>query len=123
MIFGLAPAIQPDKYAPNECGELAVCSYQSRRAEGIAMVRFWIPEWGPWVIHPSPYHDERGRFMRAWCVRELEGQGIHFLPVQANMQLNQRKGTIRRLQLQMAPALERRTVAIANRTPDKATPL
>jgi hypothetical protein len=58
---------------------------------------------GAWIIDPSPYHDERGRFMRAWCVREFEKQGIHFSPVQANMQFSSRKGTVRGLHLQIAP--------------------
>ncbi len=65
---------------------------------------------GAWIIDPSPYHDERGRFMRAWCVREFEEQGIHFLPVQANMQFSPCKGTVRGLHLQIAPALEAKLV-------------
>jgi dTDP-4-dehydrorhamnose 3,5-epimerase len=65
---------------------------------------------GAWIIDPSPRHDERGRFMRAWCTRELEEQGLHFLPVQANMQFSPRKGTLRGLHLQRAPALEAKLV-------------
>src|SRR5262245_13924755 len=45
---------------------------------------------GAWIIDISPHHDDRGRFLRAWCVREFEEQGIHFLPVQANMQFSPR---------------------------------
>lgn len=65
---------------------------------------------GARIIDPSPYHDERGRFMRAWCMRELEEQGILFHPVQANMQFSPSKGTIRGLHLQIAPALEAKLV-------------
>src|SRR5262249_818944 len=65
---------------------------------------------GAWIVEPSPHHDERGRFMRVWCVREFEEHGIHFLPVQANMQFNPRKGTLRGLHLQVAPALEAKLV-------------
>ena len=65
---------------------------------------------GARIIDPSPHHDERGRFMRAWCSRELEEQGIHFLPVQANMQFSPRKGTVRGLHLQIAPAAEAKLV-------------
>src|SRR6266705_5641323 len=65
---------------------------------------------GAWIIDPSPHHDGRGRFMRAWCAHEFEEQGIHFLPVQANMQFNPREGTIRGLHLQIAPALEAKLV-------------
>jgi dTDP-4-dehydrorhamnose 3,5-epimerase len=63
-----------------------------------------------WIIDPSPHHDDRGRFMRAWCMRELEEQGIHFLPVQANMQFSPRSGTVRGLHLQTAPAVEAKLV-------------
>jgi len=65
---------------------------------------------GAWIIDPSPYRDERGRFMRAWCVREFEEQGIDFFPVQANMQFSPCKGTVRGLHLQIAPALEAKLV-------------
>jgi dTDP-4-dehydrorhamnose 3,5-epimerase len=65
---------------------------------------------GAWIIDPSPHHDERGRFMRAWCTRELEEQGIHFLPVQANMQFSPRSGTVRGLHVQIAPAVEAKLV-------------
>jgi len=65
---------------------------------------------GAWIIYPSPHHDERGRFMRMWCAREFEERGIHFLPVQANMQFSRRKGTVRGLHLQVARALEAKLV-------------
>jgi len=68
------------------------------------------PVAGAWIIEPSPHRDDRGRFLRAWCVREFEEQGIHFLPVQANMQFSLRKGTVRGLHLQLAPALEAKLV-------------
>ena len=60
--------------------------------------------------NPSAHLDDRGRFMRSWCEREFEQQGIHFLPVQANMQFNPRKGTVRGLHLQVAPAPEAKLV-------------
>lgn len=63
-----------------------------------------------WIIDPSPHHDDRGRFMRAWCMRELEAQGIYFSPVQANMQFSPRRGTLRGLHLQMSPAVETKLV-------------
>lgn len=65
---------------------------------------------GVWIIDPSPHNDDRGRFMRAWCMRELEQHGIRFLPVQANMQFNPRRGTVRGLHLQIAPAVEAKLV-------------
>ncbi len=75
-----------------------------------AMIFTEVQVAGAWIIDPSPYHDERGRFMRSWCVQEFEEQGIHFLPVQANMQFSRRKGTVRGLHLQVAPALEAKLV-------------
>jgi dTDP-4-dehydrorhamnose 3,5-epimerase len=65
---------------------------------------------GAWIIDPAPRHDDRGRFMRAWCAREFEEQGIRFVPVQANMQFSPRKGTVRGMHLQIAPALEAKLV-------------
>jgi dTDP-4-dehydrorhamnose 3,5-epimerase len=65
---------------------------------------------GAWAIDPSPHLDDRGRFMRAWCAREFEEQGNRFSPVQANMQFSPRRGTIRGLHLQVAPALEAKLV-------------
>jgi dTDP-4-dehydrorhamnose 3,5-epimerase len=65
---------------------------------------------GAWIIDPSPHLDDRGRFMRAWCAQEFELHGIHFSPVQANMQFSGRKGTLRGLHLQIAPALEAKLV-------------
>jgi len=65
---------------------------------------------GVWVIVPSPHEDARGRFMRAWCAREFSEHGLNFFPVQANMGLSIRKGTVRGLHFQEAPALEAKLV-------------
>lgn len=65
---------------------------------------------GAWVIDPSPHEDDRGRFMRAWCAREFAEHGINFLPVQANMGFSVRKGTVRGMHFQEAPALEAKLV-------------
>jgi dTDP-4-dehydrorhamnose 3,5-epimerase len=65
---------------------------------------------GAWVIDPKPHEDERGRFMRAWCSREFVEHGLDFTPVQANMGLSRREGTIRGLHFQEAPALEAKLV-------------
>jgi dTDP-4-dehydrorhamnose 3,5-epimerase len=65
---------------------------------------------GVMVIDPNPRADDRGRFMRAWCAGEFGEQGIHFVPVQANMGFSKKKGTIRGMHLQEAPALEAKLV-------------
>jgi len=48
--------------------------------------------------------------MRAWCAREFAEHGLHFEPVQANMGFSVRKGTIRGMHYQVAPALEAKLV-------------
>ncbi len=65
---------------------------------------------GVWVINPEFRTDERGRFFRAWCLREFADQGIDFVPVQANMGLSVRKGTLRGMHYQIEPALEAKLV-------------
>jgi len=63
-----------------------------------------------WVIDPTPHEDDRGRFMRAWCSQEFSQHGIEFKPVQANMGFSIRKGTVRGMHFQEAPALEAKLV-------------
>jgi len=65
---------------------------------------------GAWVIDPDPHEDGRGRFMRAWCAREFAGYGFDFIPVQANMGFSLRRGTIRGMHFQKAPAPEAKLV-------------
>lgn len=65
---------------------------------------------GAMLIDPNPHEDDRGRFMRAWCAREFAEHGINFLPVQANMGFSVRKGTVRGMHFQEAPALEAKLV-------------
>jgi len=65
---------------------------------------------GAWVIDPSPHEDDRGRFMRAWCTREFAEHGIEFSPVQANLGYNFRRGTVRGMHYQEAPALEAKLI-------------
>lgn len=65
---------------------------------------------GARIIDPDPRIDERGRFMRAWCAREFANAGVDFVPLQANMGLSKRQGTMRGLHYQVAPALEAKLV-------------
>lgn len=48
--------------------------------------------------------------MRAWCLREFSENGIEFVPLQANMGFSVRKGTVRGMHFQKAPALEAKLV-------------
>jgi dTDP-4-dehydrorhamnose 3,5-epimerase len=65
---------------------------------------------GAKVIDPNPHEDNRGRFMRAWCAREFAEHGLDFLPVQANIGLSAKKGTVRGMHFQETPALEAKLV-------------
>jgi dTDP-4-dehydrorhamnose 3,5-epimerase len=65
---------------------------------------------GSMIIEPNPHKDDRGRFMRAWCTREFAEHGLNFLPVQANMGLSIRKGTVRGMHFQQEPAPEAKLV-------------
>ncbi len=65
---------------------------------------------GAWVIDASFHQDDRGRFFRAWCAQEFAEHGITFVPVQANMGLSVRKGTVRGMHFQGEPALEAKLV-------------
>jgi dTDP-4-dehydrorhamnose 3,5-epimerase len=65
---------------------------------------------GVWTIDPDSREDERGRFFRAWCAKEFAENGIAFTPVQANMGFSLRKGTVRGMHFQVAPAPEAKLV-------------
>ncbi len=65
---------------------------------------------GVQVIDPAPHADDRGRFMRAWCLREFAENGIDFVPLQANMGYSFLKGTLRGMHFQMAPEPEAKLV-------------
>jgi dTDP-4-dehydrorhamnose 3,5-epimerase len=65
---------------------------------------------GAKIIDPNPQQDNRGRFLRAWCAQEFADHGIDFSPVQANMGYSERKGTVRGMHYQEAPAREAKLV-------------
>jgi dTDP-4-dehydrorhamnose 3,5-epimerase len=65
---------------------------------------------GAKVIDPNPHQDERGRFLRAWCAREFSEHGVDFLPVQANLGFSIKRGTVRGMHFQQAPAIEAKLV-------------
>ena len=69
-----------------------------------------IPIQSARVIEPAPHQDERGRFMRAWCVREFTDNGLDFVPAQANLGFSNSRGTLRGVHFQEAPALEAKLV-------------
>lgn len=65
---------------------------------------------GAVVIDPAPHHDDRGRFLRAWCAKEFAENGIQFTPLQANLGYSTHRGTVRGMHFQFVPALEAKLV-------------
>ena len=58
---------------------------------------------GAFVLELEKREDERGFFARAWCQREFEAHGLRSQPVQANIALSKKRGTLRGLHYQVAP--------------------
>jgi len=65
---------------------------------------------GARLIEPSPHQDDRGRFMRVWCVREFLENGLDFVPVQANTGFCRLRGTTRGMHFQDGQAPEAKLV-------------
>lgn len=65
---------------------------------------------GAKIVDPIRREDHRGYFARKWCLREFAEQGIDFVPLQASIAHNLRKGTLRGMHLQVAPALEAKLI-------------
>jgi dTDP-4-dehydrorhamnose 3,5-epimerase len=65
---------------------------------------------GAKVIDPDPHQDQRGRFLRAWCAREFAENDLNFVPVQANLGFSAKRGTVRGMHYQTAPAREAKLV-------------
>ena len=56
------------------------------------------------VIAPDLHPDSLGRFMCAWSAREFRDHGIDFQPVEANLELTRRMGTVRGMHFELAAA-------------------
>src|SRR2546428_7720782 len=93
-----------------DAGEWALMQTQPSMKDGDCMRFTETCLVGARVIDPNPHEDDRGRFMRAWCARDFAEHGLDFLPVQANMGFSVRKGTVRGMHFQEAPALEAKLV-------------
>jgi dTDP-4-dehydrorhamnose 3,5-epimerase len=61
---------------------------------------------GAFIIEPEPFTDDRGVFARTFCAREFEQHGLATTFVQCSTSWNARKGTVRGLHYQLAPACE-----------------
>lgn len=65
---------------------------------------------GAFIIEPEPRCDERGQLARIFCVSEFSQNGLNFIPVQSYQSRSHRKGTVRGLHYQVAPAAESKLV-------------
>jgi dTDP-4-dehydrorhamnose 3,5-epimerase len=65
---------------------------------------------GVWIIHPELHKDDRGRFLRAWCLQEFADHGIQFVPVQSNLGYSNLAGTTRGMHFQAGEAAEAKLV-------------
>lgn len=65
---------------------------------------------GAFVIELEPCEDERGFFARTFCRREFEALGLRAAVAQGNVSYNHRKGTLRGMHWQAAPAAEPKLV-------------
>lgn len=61
---------------------------------------------GAFIIDMDMKNDDRGFFARAFCGNEFKDHGLNPMVAQANMSFNHRKGTIRGMHYQIAPATE-----------------
>jgi dTDP-4-dehydrorhamnose 3,5-epimerase len=65
---------------------------------------------GAFILDPERREDARGHFARTFCRREFEAHGLKPDIAQANVAWNARKGTLRGMHYQVAPAAETKLV-------------
>lgn len=65
---------------------------------------------GAWVIEPEPVHDERGWFTRVFDSAEFAERGLITSFPQHSLSFNAKRGTLRGMHYQAAPASEAKIV-------------
>lgn len=65
---------------------------------------------GAFLLEPERLEDERGFFARTFCRREFEAHGLDPDVVQCSLSFNRRRGTLRGMHWQAAPAEEAKLV-------------
>lgn len=65
---------------------------------------------GLYLIELKPHLDERGFFARSFCRKVFAEHGISFAIQQSNISQNRKKGTLRGMHYQIAPAAEAKLV-------------
>lgn len=65
---------------------------------------------GAFIVDLETRSDHRGFFARTFCAREFEAYGLKPTVAQCNLSFNYRKGTLRGMHYQIAPATETKLV-------------
>ncbi|MCU0490987.1 MAG: dTDP-4-dehydrorhamnose 3,5-epimerase [Chloroflexaceae bacterium] len=68
------------------------------------MIFHETPIAGVLVVEPERFSDQRGFFARTWCEREFADHGLNTRLVQCNISYNHKRGTLRGMHWQAAPA-------------------
>ena len=74
------------------------------------MIYTETPLAGAWVLGLEERVDPRGFFARTFDAREAEARGMRPLVAQCNLSYNHRRGTLRGMHMQVAPATEPKLV-------------
>lgn len=61
---------------------------------------------GAFIIDLEPRQDYQGHFVRTFCAKEFEANGLKPTVAQCNLSFNYKKGTLRGMHYQIAPATE-----------------
>lgn len=69
-----------------------------------------LPLAGAFVLEPERVEDERGFFARAFCREEFTAHGLDPTVTQCSLSFNRRRGTLRGMHYQAAPAEEAKLV-------------
>lgn len=65
---------------------------------------------GAFIVDLETRSDQRGFFARTFCAKEFEAHGLKSTVAQCNLSFNHRKGTLRGMHYQVAPATEAKLV-------------
>lgn len=65
---------------------------------------------GSFIIDLEERHDHRGFFARTFCANEFEAHGLKPNVAQCNLSFNHKKGTLRGMHYQIAPACETKLI-------------
>lgn len=67
---------------------------------------------GVFVIEPQVFGDARGYFMETWSLEKFREAGLDYVFCQDNQSFTEKKGTLRGLHFQLAPASQAKIVRV-----------